>query len=171
MANTLAIGTLSAALNVLAGDRLERHGTMLLQIRRTVDGHDVVVKSVTIGGVQVISAGEYRTYGNAGNVTQIAWEQRMPGATDTIVKVTEAPDHKVTFHYGSGSSDTHDSWADLQGVADALDTDQTRCQQTLKALAYRTSPGGENKTALVGAAMSINIQPASVPFVYTPPQE
>lgn len=165
----LAVASLSPTFDVQDGDRFERHGSMILQIR-TIDSHDQVVKSAAISELRKVEYGSYVVVGNNRNVNKIILELKMPGANDTIANVTESPTGAVTFHYGSGTSDTHDSWADVGSIADEIDTDGNFARKLLKAKAYRESPNGENKTALVGAIVTVNIQPATMPIVYTPPQ-
>lgn len=165
----LVVANLSEPLVVQHGDRFERHGSMLLQIRR-VDNQDVVIKSATILPGNAVTYGTYATIGSANNVTQVVMERIMPGALDSIVSVMEANDGKVTFTFGSGAVETSDSWQDLAAFADEIDADGgNSCRKFLRGLAYRSSPTGANKTALVGASIATNLQPDSVPVVFTPP--
>ena len=166
----LEIASLSTPFNVLSGDRFEQHGTMVLQIRR-IDNRDVVVKSATIVGKYSLATGAISVVGTSAKVNQVVLEKNVPGSTDSILRVTEALDHKVTIQFSSGNNETYDSWADLGSVADELDTDGALCRKLLKAMMFRSSPGGENKTACVGASVTTNIQPSAVPVIYTPPQE
>lgn len=109
--------------------------------------------------------------GNQNNITTFVREKKMQGSQDTLTEVIEQSNGTVIFRFANGGDEPYSSWEDVGAVADSLDTDDgAMARKIIKAQAYRASPSGANKTAMVGASCLVSIQPNAVPVVFTPPQ-
>lgn len=160
----VSYGALTDGVPYLAGDSFEQVGVILLHIR----GGEVIaeIPLPPSGSVIDLQATE------DGILTHVLFvkERRMPGSTVSQLGVQENQSTgQVTFSYSDGENEQFENWAAVGAEAEQTDADTSIGRKILRAISYRESPDGANKTSQNGAQVQINCSPGAVPVVYTPP--
>ena len=155
--------TLPIAVSILPTDTVSVVGSTLVVVR---DHHEVYRINLA-----PISAPVTRfTFGPTGNIKSVFWEKRMPGINLSLHSVVENQNTgAVTFRWSDGTESPVSNWSELTDVADAIDADNSWLKKLMMAISLRRSPGGENKTTLVGAQASANLI-AAEPITFTEAQ-
>lgn len=156
--------TLSEPLNLQAGDSVAIVNGVLTVTRDHHTVRTISLKPISQPFVGVIPFGDQHA------ITAIYWERKMPGINLSLTEVIENQGTgAVTFRWSDGTESPVSSWSDLDDVADAIDADNSWLKKLLMAISKRRSPGGENKTTLVGSQASANLV-AAEPITFTEAQ-
>ena len=144
--------TLSEPLNLQAGDSVAVVNGVLTVTRDHHTVRTISLKPISQPFVGVIPFGDQHA------ITDIYWEKRMIGINAACAGVLEnQTTGAVTFRWSDDTETPVSAWSDLAEIADQIDSDPILAKRILMAIAYRMSPGGENKTTQVGAQVSANL--------------